>query len=50
MGVTRLMAVEASSRCVAELCRLRVTARARHDLVRIPELKIRKCVVERLTV
>lgn len=50
MWVTRLMAVEASSRCVAELCRLRVTAGARHDPVRVPECKIRECVVERLAV
>ena len=50
MRVTRLMAVETSSRRVAEFCRLRVTTRTRHDLMGSPELEIRKCVVERLAV
>jgi len=50
MRIGRLMTVEAASGRVAELYRLRVTTDALHGLVGVPELEIRKCVIERLAI
>jgi hypothetical protein len=50
MRIVRLVTVEAASGRVAELYRLGVTADALHCLVCVPELEIRKRMIERLAV
>jgi hypothetical protein len=48
--IVRLMTVEAAPGCVAVSCRLRMAAAALRRLVRVPELEIRKRVIERLAI
>jgi hypothetical protein len=48
--IVRLVTLEAASGCLAELCRLRVTADALHGLVSSSELETRKSVIECLAV
>lgn len=50
MLIDRLVTVEAAAGRVAELHGCRVTAGAPHGLVCLPELEVRKSVIERLTV
>jgi hypothetical protein len=45
-----LVTIEAASRRLAELDRWRVTAGARHGLVRVPEFEIREGMIERLAI
>ena len=46
MRIVRLMAVEATSGCVAELYRLHMATGALYRLMCVPQLEIRKCVIE----
>jgi hypothetical protein len=48
--IVLLMTVEAASRRVAELYLLRVTVAALHGFVSVPQLKIRKRVIEGLAI
>jgi hypothetical protein len=48
--IIRLVAVEAAPGCVAKLHRLYMTAGARHSLMRVAQLEIRKCVIERFAI
>jgi hypothetical protein len=50
MRIVRLVTVEAASGRVAKLCRLRVTVDARYCRVGVPEIEIRKRVIEGLAV
>ncbi len=50
MRIDRLVTIEAAARRVAELDGFQVTAAALHCLVCLPQLKVRKCVIERLAV
>jgi hypothetical protein len=48
--IARLVAIEAASGRVAEFCHLRVTLAAPHGPVGVPQLEIRRCVIEGLAV
>jgi hypothetical protein len=50
VAIIRLMTIEAASGGVAELYILCMTAVALHGFVGVPELEIRRCVIECLTV